>query len=104
MAFDSFMPAQWQQWAAGIAQGLRNVGLFLAGWFALTCVVGSAMRCCLCCRTLWAEAECDPQTLVDAFLDRDPRMLDRDSEGIALQSSGARDVEGEPSNRETTPA
>lgn len=78
----------------GINKGLLNVGIFLVGWCAIMCTIGGIMRCYLCCETMWVGRNCNLRSLYYSFADRDSEMaFDNESEGIALDSLGPRDVD-----------
>ena len=79
---------------AAIMKGLHGVGMFLLGWFCVMCVIGTAMRCYLCCDKL-RSGDRDWRSLYDSFADGEESHDDDDSstaayeneeEGIALDA------------------
>ena len=67
-----------------IEKGLSNVLKFLMGWFIFICVVGSVMRCVLCCDTMRSERNYNLLNLYNSFIEND--CENESQEGIALES------------------
>lgn len=67
-----------------IEKGLSNVLTFLMGWFIFICVVGSVMRCVLCCDTMRSERNYNLLNLYNSFIEND--CENESQEGIALES------------------
>ena len=69
-----------------IEKGLSNVVKFLMGWFIFMCVVGTIMRCVLCCSTMRSERNYNLLSLYNSFIDNDCEN-ESQHEGIALSFS-----------------
>ena len=67
-----------------IEKGLHNIVIFLMGWFIFICVVGSVMRCVLCCDTMRSERDYNLLSLYNSFIEND--CENESQEGIALDS------------------
>ena len=68
-----------------IEKGLSNVLKFLMGWFIFMCLVGTIMRCVLCCDTMRSERNYNLLSLYNSFIDNDCEN-ESQHEGIALES------------------
>ena len=69
-----------------IEKGLSNVVKFLMGWFIFMCVVGTIMRCFLCCDNMRSERNYNLLSLYNSFIDNDCEN-ESQHEGIALSFS-----------------
>ena len=74
-----------QQSTDAIEKGLSNVVKFLMGWFIFMCVVGTIMRCFLCCDTMRSERNYNLLSLYNSFIENDCEN-ESQHEGITLES------------------